>query len=58
MVKEAKKSDIADELAAFQKKQQEQNKKVESIQAELAKKKNDMFAELEAKLKKELNQKE
>jgi uncharacterized protein YlxW (UPF0749 family) len=49
-----KKNDLAQELAQFQKKQQNQNKKVEAIQEELARKRHEKFAEIEAKLKKEL----
>ncbi|MBU4260997.1 MAG: hypothetical protein KKC76_03835 [Proteobacteria bacterium] len=49
-----KKNDLAQELAEFQKKQQNKNKKVEAIQEELARKRHAKFAEIEAKLKKEL----
>ncbi|MBU0909782.1 MAG: hypothetical protein KKA54_21165 [Proteobacteria bacterium] len=49
-----KKNDLAQELAEFQKKQQNKNKKVEAIQEELARKRHEKFAEIEAKLKKEL----
>jgi len=48
------KNDLAQELAQFQKKQQDKNKKVEAIQEELARKRHAKFAEIEAKLKKEL----
>jgi hypothetical protein len=49
-----KKYDLAQELAAFQKKQQEKSKTVEAIQEELARKRNEKFAEIEARFKKEL----
>ncbi|MFZ5761202.1 MAG: hypothetical protein ACOY32_16435 [Thermodesulfobacteriota bacterium] len=49
-----KKNDLADHLAEFQRKQQEQSKKVEAIQEELARKRTEKFAEMEARLKKEL----
>ena len=48
------KQGLADELAAFQKKQQDKNRKVEAIQEELARKRSSQFAEIEAKLRKEL----
>lgn len=48
------KNDLAQEVAEFQRKQQDKNKKVEAIQEELARKRNNQFAEIEAKLKKEL----
>jgi hypothetical protein len=50
-----KKNDLAHELAEFQKKQQDKNKKVEAIQEELSRKRNEQFAEIEAKLRKELH---
>jgi len=49
-----KKNELAQELAEFKKKQQDKNKKVEAIQEELARKRNNQFAEIEAKLRKEL----
>lgn len=48
---------LAKELAEFQAKKKNSDEKVAAIQAELAKKKKDMFAELEAKLKKEMKEK-
>ena len=49
-----KKHDLAEEVAQFQKKQQDKNRSVEAIQEELARKRNAKFAEIEAKLRKEL----
>jgi len=45
---------LARELQAFQAKKQDMDKKVESIQAELARKRESMFSDIEKKLKTEL----
>ncbi len=50
-------SSLVDELREFQKSKMEFSKKVESLQAEQTQKKRSMFAELEKKLKKELEKK-
>ncbi|MEW6520142.1 MAG: hypothetical protein AB1461_12080 [Thermodesulfobacteriota bacterium] len=52
--REEKKNDLAQELAEFQKKQQDRSKKVEAIQEELARKRQEKFAEIEARFKKEV----
>ena len=49
--KDEKKNDMAEELAAFLKKQQDKNKKVETIQEELDRKRKEKFAEIEARFK-------
>ena len=49
-----KKHDLAQELALFQKKQRDKNKSMEAIQEELTRKRNEKFAEIEARFKKEL----
>lgn len=46
---------LAKEIEAFKAKKKDMNKEVEAIQAELDRKKKDMFADIEAQLKKELN---
>ena len=55
--KEEDKDLLARELEAFQKKKQDSEQKVATNQDELNKKKQSMFAELEAKLKKEMKNK-
>lgn len=52
--KEQEKSSLADELAKFQSKKSDLDKKVNSIQEELKKKKQDLFAGIDAKFKEEL----
>lgn len=51
---EKEESSIEKELAAFQKKKKNMDAKVASIQAELEKKKKDMFADLEERFKQEM----
>ena len=46
---------LARELEAFKAKKQDMDKKAESLQAELERKKKAMFSDLEEKLKKSLN---
>jgi hypothetical protein len=48
---------LARELAEFQAKKKNSDEKVAALQAEIEKKKKDLFADLEAKLKKEMNKK-
>jgi len=55
--KSASEDSLAKELAEFQAKKKNSDEKVAAIQAELAKKKKDMFADLEARLKKEIRSK-
>ena len=50
-------STLVDELKEFQSSKKEFTKEIESFQAEQAKKKKNMFAELEKKLKEELDKK-
>ena len=45
---------LADEIEKFQASKTDMDQKVKSIQADLAKKKNDMFADIESKFKKEM----
>lgn len=47
-------SSLADELAQFQAKKKNMDDKVASIQAEIEKKKKDMFSDIEEKFKKEM----
>ena len=49
-----KEDSLSQELEAFKAKKQDMDKKVEAIQAELAKKRESMFSDLEQKLKSEL----
>lgn len=51
---ELQKSSLADELARFKEKKGNMDEKVAALQQEMAKKKQDLFADLEAKLKKEV----
>jgi hypothetical protein len=51
---EQKKSSLEDELAKFQAKKGKVDDKVAAMQQELKKKKQDLFADIEAKLKKDL----
>jgi len=51
----APQDELAKQLAEFQARKKNSDEKVAAIQAELAKKKKEMFADLEAKLKKEMN---
>lgn len=53
--KEQQKSSLADELAQFQAKKSDMDRKVANIQEELNKKKKDLFADIDAKFKEELN---
>ncbi len=46
---------LAQELAKFQAEKKNVDEKVASLQAEMARKKQDLFAEIEAKFKKELD---
>ena len=50
-------SKLEEELKRFQESQKGLSKKIESIQAEQAQKKKDLFAEMEKKLKQELDKK-
>jgi DNA-binding transcriptional regulator GbsR (MarR family) len=50
-------SKLEEELKKFQESQKGLSKKIESIQAEQAQKKKDLFAEMEKKLKQELDKK-
>lgn len=53
--KEPEKEDnLAKEIEAFKAKKKDMSKEVEAIQAELDRKKQDMFADIEARLKKEI----
>lgn len=49
---------LAKELAEFQAKKKNSDEKVAAIQAEIEKKKKDMFADLEARLKKEMTKRQ
>ena len=51
----AKESSISDELARFMAKKKSEEKKIETIQAELDKKKKSMFSDIEKKLKKQFS---
>lgn len=53
--KEQKQDSIADELARFQAKKKNVDDKLAGIQAEIEKKKKDMFSDIEAKFKKEMD---
>ena len=55
--KHEKISSLADELKKFQNSRKDFTRKIESIQAEKAKKKKDLFAELDKKLKIDKNKK-
>lgn len=46
---------LSAELAQFMAKKKEMNKKVESIQAEMEKKRRELFSDIDEKLKKQLN---
>jgi hypothetical protein len=50
-------SKLAEELKKFQESQKGLSQKIENIQAEQAQKKKDLFAEMEKKLKQELDKK-
>ena len=52
--KVAEENNLAKELAKFQSEKKNVDQKVAAIQAELAKKKQDIFADIEAKFKKEM----
>jgi hypothetical protein len=52
---EKKDNSLAEELARFQAKKKNMDEKVASIQAEISKKKKDMFSDIEAKFKKEMD---
>ncbi len=49
---------LAKEIEAFKAKKRDMDQEVAAIQAEIDRKKKDMFADIEAKLKKELNKKD
>ncbi len=49
---------LAKEIEAFKAKKRDMDKEVAAIQAEIDRKKKDMFADIEAKLKQELNKKD
>lgn len=53
--KEQQKDSLANELVKFQSKKKDMDRKVASIQEELDKKKKDMFADIDAKFKEELD---
>ncbi|MEE8415831.1 MAG: hypothetical protein V3S05_06130 [Desulfobacterales bacterium] len=55
--KDSKKSGIEEEIKQFQNTQKDYTKKIESFQAKQAEKQKNLFAELEKKLKKDLNNK-
>jgi hypothetical protein len=55
--KAAQENLLARELERFQAQKQDVGKKAAAIQAELSKKKHDLFADIEARLKKELGKK-
>ncbi|HSL39144.1 MAG TPA: hypothetical protein VK857_02145, partial [Desulforhopalus sp.] len=55
--KAAQENLLARELERFQAQKQDVGKKAAAIQAELSKKKQDLFADIEARLKKELGKK-
>lgn len=52
---EKKDASLAEELAKFQAKKKNMDEKVASIQAEISKKKKDMFSDIEAKFKREMD---
>lgn len=52
---EAKESNLSDELAQFMARKNKEEKKIESIQAELDQKKKEMFSSIEEKLKKQMS---
>ena len=52
---EQDKDALAREIEKFQQKKQSSDQKIAAIQAEMKKKKQDMFADLEARFKKEMN---
>jgi len=57
IAKDEKESTLGDELKEFQKKRENITQKIESIQTEQSEKKKDLFAKLEAQLKKESDKK-
>lgn len=55
--KQDERNGLAKELESFKAKKKDMDKKVEEIQAELARKRKDLFSNMEQKLKKEIDEK-